>query len=51
LSPFYRLGGATSETPRSFRQSVMDAVNHGVIPIGLSAAVSGLFLVLLFYLN
>jgi multicomponent Na+:H+ antiporter subunit D len=52
LLPLYRLvapGGA--DNPRRFGKSIQEAFENGVIPIGLSAAVSGLFLVLLFYLN
>jgi multicomponent Na+:H+ antiporter subunit D len=51
LTPFYRLGNTDADRARRFGQSIHDAFEHGVIPIGLSAAVSGLFLILLFYLK
>jgi hypothetical protein len=51
VMPFYRMGGAGAEKSRRYAQSIQDAFNNGAIPIGLSAAVSGLFLMLLFYFN
>jgi len=52
LMPFSRLlVPGTGENPRRLDKSIQDAFDNGVIPIGLSAAVSGLFLILLFFLN
>lgn len=51
LTPFYRSGGSDADSPRSYRQAIQEAFDKGIVPIGLSAAVSGLFLILLFYLN
>ena len=50
LLPFYRLVAPSgTDTARRFDKTIQDAFDNGVIPIGLSAAVSGLFLLLLFY--
>lgn len=51
LLPFHRLLKAGDGNPRSLGQSIQEAFDKGVIPVGLSAAVSGLFLVLLFFLK
>jgi len=49
VTPFSRLVGGGKANPRSLGQLIQDAFDEGVIPVGLSAAVSGLFLILLFY--
>jgi multicomponent Na+:H+ antiporter subunit D len=51
LMPFYRLGKHSAENSRRYAQAVQAALENGVVPIGLSAAVSGLFVLLLFFLN
>jgi multicomponent Na+:H+ antiporter subunit D len=52
LMPFSRQAATDrDDNPRRLAKSIQDAFDNGVIPIGLSAAVSGLFLILLFYLN
>ena len=51
LLPFYRPGPGRADNPRHFAKAIQDAFDNGVIPIGVSAAVSGLFLILLFCLN
>jgi len=50
LTPFVRLAGGGAN-PKRVDQVIQDAFDNGIIPIGLSAAVSGLFLILLFYLT
>ena len=50
LMPFARLGNRDANSQR-FDQAVQDAFDNGVVPIGLSAAVTGLFLILLLYLK
>jgi multicomponent Na+:H+ antiporter subunit D len=51
LLPFYRPGPGRADNPRHFAKAIEDAFDNGVIPIGVSAAASGLFLILLFCLN
>jgi multicomponent Na+:H+ antiporter subunit D len=51
LMPFYRLGKHSAEHSRRYAQTIQAALENGIVPIGLSAAVSGLFLLLLFFLN
>jgi multicomponent Na+:H+ antiporter subunit D len=51
LLPFYRPGPSRADNPRHFAKAIQDAFDNGVIPIGVSAAASGLFLILLFCLN
>lgn len=51
LAPLQRLGGGASDSPRSYRQSIQEAFERGTVPLGLSAAASGLFLILLFLLK
>jgi hypothetical protein len=51
LMPLYRLGKHSAENSRRYAQAVQAALENGVVPIGLSAAVSGLFVLLLFFLN
>ena len=50
LGPFYRLGD-TAKNPQRHNRAIQDAFERGVIPVGLSAAASGLFLIILFYLS
>jgi len=51
LMPFYRLGKRSAENSRRFAQSIQAALENGVVPIGLSAAVSGLFVLLLYFFD
>jgi multicomponent Na+:H+ antiporter subunit D len=51
LWPFMGLGHSGQKTSGPFRQSIQKTLESGIIPIGLSAAASGLFLLLLFYLK
>ena len=52
LMPVYRLGrGRGPETADNQRRGIQQAFDAGVIPLGISAAVSGLFVILLFLLR
>jgi len=48
LAPFKHIGGIAGDDPRQFEQSIQNAFDKGVLPIGLSAALSGLLLALFF---
>jgi multicomponent Na+:H+ antiporter subunit D len=51
LTPIFRLQARNSEAVENFRRGIQHAFDAGVVPLGLSAAVSGLFVVLLFLLR
>ncbi len=52
LMPVYRLGrGRGAERADNQRRGIQQAFDAGVIPLGISAAVSGLFVILLFLLR
>ncbi|HSO18333.1 MAG TPA: Na(+)/H(+) antiporter subunit D, partial [Desulfosarcina sp.] len=51
LMPLYPVGGDAKGNPQGYRASIRAAIDKGVVPIGLSAAASGLFLLLLFILK
>ncbi len=51
LTPIHRLKGRDGEAVDNFRRGIKHAFDAGVVPIGISAAVSGLFVVLLFLLR
>ncbi len=51
LTPIYRLQGRSGEAVDNFRRGIQHAFDAGVAPLGISAAVSGLFVVLLFLLR
>ena len=52
LMPVYRLGrGRGPETADNRRRGIQQAFDAGVVPLGISAAVSGLFVILLFLLR
>ncbi|MBL0716176.1 MAG: Na(+)/H(+) antiporter subunit D, partial [Desulfosarcina sp.] len=48
LVPFYRLKGSSAEAVANYRRGIQHAFDAGVVPLGISAAVSGLFVILLF---
>ncbi len=51
LLPLYRMGGSGTAHREDYRETIQAALNKGLVPIGLSAAASGLFLILLFYFS
>ena len=51
LLPLYRMGDSGTAHREDYRETIRAALNKGVVPIGLSAAASGLFLILLFYFS
>lgn len=48
LVPFYRFKKRGVEALESYRRGIQHAFDAGVVPLGVSAAVSGLFVILLF---
>ncbi len=48
LAPFKHIGGIAGDDPRQFEQTIQNAFDKSVLPIGLSAALSGLLLALFF---
>jgi multicomponent Na+:H+ antiporter subunit D len=51
LVPIYRLGGRGVEAVDNCRRGIQHAFDAGAVPLGISAAVSGLFVLLLFLLR
>ncbi len=51
LTPLLLLQGRNREAVKNFRRGSQHAFDAGVIPLGISAAVSGLFVILLFLLR
>jgi multicomponent Na+:H+ antiporter subunit D len=51
LIPFYRFRGKGAKAVDGYRQGIQHAFDAGVVPLGISAAVSGLFVLLLFWLR
>ncbi|MDJ0721062.1 MAG: Na(+)/H(+) antiporter subunit D [Desulfobacterales bacterium] len=51
LTPIYRLQGRNGDAVDNFRRRIQHAFDAGLAPLGISAAVSGLFVVLLFLLR
>ncbi len=51
LTSIHRLKGRDGKAVDNFRRGIKHAFEAGVVPIGISAAVSGLFVVLLFLLR
>ena len=51
LMPFYRVRGKGAEAVDGYRRGIQHAFDTGAIPLGISAAVSGLFVLLLFWLR
>jgi multicomponent Na+:H+ antiporter subunit D len=51
LMPFYRLKGRGFEAVDNYRRGIQHAFDAGVVPLGISAAISGLFFILLFWLR
>jgi multicomponent Na+:H+ antiporter subunit D len=51
LVPLYRFRGKGAEAVDGYRRGIQQAYDAGVVPLGISAAVSGLFVLLLFWLR
>ncbi|MGD8266858.1 MAG: Na(+)/H(+) antiporter subunit D [Desulfobacterales bacterium] len=49
LVPFYRFQARGAEALESYRRGIQHAFDAGVVPLGISAAVSGLFVIILFW--
>ena len=45
------MGGTGTADREDYRQTIQEALEKGIVPIGLSAAVSGIFLIVFFYLS
>jgi multicomponent Na+:H+ antiporter subunit D len=51
LLPIYYVKGRGGEAADNYRRGIQHAFDAGVVPLGISAAVSGLFVILLFWLR
>jgi multicomponent Na+:H+ antiporter subunit D len=51
LMPFYYFKGRGDKKTENHRRGIQHAFDAGVVPLGISAAVSGLFVILLFLLR
>ena len=51
LMPIYRLRGQDDKAVENDRRGIQRAYDAGVVPLGISAAISGLFVILLFWLR